>query len=287
MKNIELLKTFSEPQRLRIINLLQTSDLSVSELVEILSLSQSNVSHHLKILKNQGLIELVKDGSQKLYRNVLNPDLPESMTRIWTDLKSFVKDPPETLEDDRKLIHVLTKRENNDLGKTFNAWRKQQPDLVFTAEVALGGMPRSGLAVDIGCGTGDFFKVIENSFEKIIGVELSFNQLLMAKERISRNDQTVLLQSDATTIPIRNGAVNAVYFRMALRFINNPQDALSEAVRILTKYGKISIIDQLDSSNSLSHNFFKKFIKDYSNLQLIKYNTISSLFLCVLEKDRD
>ena len=284
MKTIELLKTFSEPQRLRIINLLQTSELSVSELVEILSLSQSNVSHHLKILKDQGLIEFVKSGSQKLYRNVSHPDLPENILKIWFELKSFVKDPPETSEDERRLLYVLTKRDDNDLDKTFIAWRKQQPDIVFTAEVALGGIPCSGTAVDIGCGTGDFFKVIEASFEKIIGIDLSRHHLEQALDKIIPPSGIHLIQSDAENIPLAENVVNSVYFRMALRFLNKPEIALNEALRILKGNGKISIIDQLDSSEKFSQSFFAAFAKKHKNVRLIKYNKISGLFLCVLQK---
>lgn len=284
MKNIEVLKTFSEPQRLRILNLLQASELSVSELVEILSLSQSNVSHHLKILKDQGLIEIIKNGTQKYYRNIPHPALSDSMLKIWEELKSFVKDPPETGEDDRRLLNVLTKRNDNDLDRTFNAWRKQQPDIVFTAEVALGAISCRGVALDIGCGTGDFFKIIENTFDRIIGMDISHQQLLQAREKISQHGQFSLVQSSATQVPFQDGSINSVYFRMALRFINDPGSALGEALRILTKRGKISIIDQVESSGLFSQAFFDTFIQAHPGVRLVKYNTISDLFLCVLEK---
>ena len=289
MKTIDLLKTFSEPQRLRILNLLQSSELSVSELVQVLSLSQSNVSHHLKILKDQGLVELVKNGNLKYYRSIKSPALPENMLKIWSELKNFMKDPAETGEDERKLIGILSKRNDSDLDKTFNAWRKQQPDLVFTADVALGGICRQGIAVDIGCGTGDFFKIIEHTFDRIIGIDISHGQLIMANEYASRLDGLALLQATAPQLPLQSNTVNSIYFRMALRFIQKPEDALHEAVRILKKKGNISIIDQVDSSDIFSHDFFSKFIKDSakiygSQIKIMKYNMISGLFLCVLNK---
>jgi ArsR family transcriptional regulator len=284
VKTIELLKTFSEPQRLRIINLLQASELSVSELVEILSLSQSNVSHHVKILKDQGLIDIIKNGSQKYYRNIISPTLPDNMLKIWNELKSFVKEPPETSEDERRLINILTKRNDNDLDKTFNAWRKQQPDIVFTAEVALGGISCPGIAVDIGCGTGDFFKMIDHSFDRIIGMDISPHQLQLAKEKKSRHGKLTLLQSNGANIPLQGNSVNAVYFRMALRFINDTEAALKEAFRILKTGGNISIIEQLDSSGKFSQEFFELFVKNHGNVETIKFKTISGLFLCVLRK---
>jgi len=51
-----LLKALSEEVRLKIINLLCQEELCISELTKRLSLSQSAVSHHIKILKQAGLI---------------------------------------------------------------------------------------------------------------------------------------------------------------------------------------------------------------------------------------
>jgi len=115
VKTIELLKTYSEPQRLRILNLLQNSELTVSELVEILSLSQSNVSHHLKILKDQGLIDFYKSGNQKLYKINLSPELPQNILKIWNEIKETVKEPEESTEDERQLLNILKRRKSPDL----------------------------------------------------------------------------------------------------------------------------------------------------------------------------
>jgi len=285
VQTIELLKTFSEPHRLRILNLLLTSELSVSELVEILTLSQSNVSHHLKILKNQGLIESYKSGAQKYYRNIEQPSIPSNLQKIWSELKTIIKELPESSEDERKLINAIAQRKNSDLDNTINLWRKQQPDILFTSEVALDGIPKThNLAVDIGSGMGDFFKVIERSFRKIICIEISQNQLKIARENIMNQEQVHLLQSDAHFLPLGDHVADSIYFRMALRFFKNPEMAIQEAIRILNISGKISIIDQIDSLNSFSEQFFKKLCLENSNLYLVKYNRRGGLFLCTLEK---
>jgi len=65
-----LLKTFkalADPTRLRIILLLLERDLCVCELTYILKMSQSRVSHQLRILRDAGLAEDKRDGKWMIY----------------------------------------------------------------------------------------------------------------------------------------------------------------------------------------------------------------------------
>lgn len=61
-QNVELLKVVAEENRLRILCILKEGELCVCKIIEFLELSQSLVSHHLKILKDAGLIEDDKQG---------------------------------------------------------------------------------------------------------------------------------------------------------------------------------------------------------------------------------
>ena len=58
----ELLKVVAEENRLRILCILKKGELCVCRIIEFLDLSQSLVSHHLKCLKDAGLIEDSKRG---------------------------------------------------------------------------------------------------------------------------------------------------------------------------------------------------------------------------------
>ena len=64
-----IFKALSDTTRLKIMWLLFTVDLkvSVSEIIDVLSESQCNVSKHLKILKNAGLIHEKKEGRWSFY----------------------------------------------------------------------------------------------------------------------------------------------------------------------------------------------------------------------------
>jgi DNA-binding transcriptional ArsR family regulator len=68
-----LLKALAEPERLRIVQVLRKGTRNVTELAEELQSELVNVSHHLLVLKNAGLVECRKQGRFVLY--TLSPGL--------------------------------------------------------------------------------------------------------------------------------------------------------------------------------------------------------------------
>ena len=62
-----VLKALGEINRLRIMRLLLTEQLGVSAIAHRLVISEYNVSKHLRILKEAGLLEMEKSGKQRLY----------------------------------------------------------------------------------------------------------------------------------------------------------------------------------------------------------------------------
>lgn len=64
---IAALKALGELNRLRIVRLLLKERLGVNLISERLEMSQYNVSKHLRILKEAGLVEMEKRGKQRLY----------------------------------------------------------------------------------------------------------------------------------------------------------------------------------------------------------------------------
>jgi len=60
-------KVMSDPMRLQILNNLQNGELSVMQIVEKTGASQPNVSKHLKILQNAGIVGRRREGNQAFY----------------------------------------------------------------------------------------------------------------------------------------------------------------------------------------------------------------------------
>src|SRR5208282_576810 len=65
---LKTLRVVADPNRLRILLLLRSEELSVAELQEILVMGQSTISTHLSQLKNAGLVEDRRTGKNSLYR---------------------------------------------------------------------------------------------------------------------------------------------------------------------------------------------------------------------------
>ena len=68
----ELLKAIAEPLRWRILQLLAVEELCVCHLVETLDVAQPLVSHHLRVLREVGLVESERHRYWTYYR--LRPD---------------------------------------------------------------------------------------------------------------------------------------------------------------------------------------------------------------------
>ncbi len=64
---IAALKALGEETRLRILRLVFKERLSVNEISERLKVSQYNVSKHLRVMREAGLLETKKRGKQRLY----------------------------------------------------------------------------------------------------------------------------------------------------------------------------------------------------------------------------
>ena len=65
-KCVQIFKAFGNDTRYRILYLLFEQALSVNEIVEAVGLTQSAVSHQLKILRQTGLVVSLRDGQRVL-----------------------------------------------------------------------------------------------------------------------------------------------------------------------------------------------------------------------------
>jgi len=75
---ISALKALGEETRIRILRILFEEQLSVSDISERLQISQYNISKHLRILREAGLLESQKHGKQRLY--TVSGQLKSSLT---------------------------------------------------------------------------------------------------------------------------------------------------------------------------------------------------------------
>lgn len=116
---IQIFKALSEDSRLRIVSLfLSGDDLCVCEVEEILNMTQSNVSRHLNVLKNSGILVSYRKAQWTYYQ--LNRTFISENKELWEYLKrrffaseSFYRDSKK-LEECRSsdLCGCKAKKEN-------------------------------------------------------------------------------------------------------------------------------------------------------------------------------
>ncbi len=70
----EMCKVFSNPTRLEILNFLRDKEVSVTELIEKTKLSQANISQHLSIMKQKGIVISNRKG-KNIYYKLTNPKI--------------------------------------------------------------------------------------------------------------------------------------------------------------------------------------------------------------------
>jgi DNA-binding transcriptional ArsR family regulator len=80
----------AEPRRREILDALAEQELPVNDLVQLLGVPQPQVSKHLRVLREVGVVEVRDQGRQRLYRlngPALKPihDWVSNYERLWSD----------------------------------------------------------------------------------------------------------------------------------------------------------------------------------------------------------
>ncbi len=86
----ELLKIIAEPNRLKILCALKNDELCVCEIWQDLDIPQNLASHHLKIMRDAGLLDSRKEGLKIIYS--LNKKGIKNLTNLLNNfLKPYAK----------------------------------------------------------------------------------------------------------------------------------------------------------------------------------------------------
>lgn len=105
----DVFNAIAEPQRREILDLLARGEHSVNDIAEALALRQPQVSKHLKVLKEVGLVSMRGAGQQRLYRlqaQGLRPiyDWVSAYERFWIErfdrLEAYLKELQTNKETD-------------------------------------------------------------------------------------------------------------------------------------------------------------------------------------------
>ncbi len=243
---VKILRVVADPNRLRILLLLRSEELSVAELQEILVMGQSTISTHLSQLKQAGLVEDRRTGKNSLYRLKIN----ETKNILEGLLAQANEEIPEAGTDQATMRRVVKKRQDKmrsffdsvagRLGKDYvpgKSWKG-------VAEALLRVMPPMVIA-DLGAGEGAFALLLAQRATKVIAVDTSAKMIEVGREQALRNSvkNVEYRLGDMEELPIEDAAVDLVFFSQSLHHALHPQRAVQEAWRILRPAGRIVILD--------------------------------------------
>jgi len=91
---IKVMKALSDPNRVKILKLLQQKTMCVCELQGAIKISQPSVSKHLKLLEEAGLVDYKKEGLWVNYYLADGKASPYAASLLG-NLKHWLEDDPE------------------------------------------------------------------------------------------------------------------------------------------------------------------------------------------------
>ena len=99
---VKVMKALSDPNRVKILKMLQHKTMCVCEMQAALGIAQPTVSKHLKILEEAGLVTFQKDGLWINYCLTDGKSSPYAATLLG-NLKHWIENDPEIHELVEKL----------------------------------------------------------------------------------------------------------------------------------------------------------------------------------------
>ncbi|MEQ8269039.1 MAG: metalloregulator ArsR/SmtB family transcription factor [Parvibaculum sp.] len=244
------LRAAGEPTRLRLLALLARSELTVTELTQILRQSQPRVSRHLKLLCEAGLLERFREGSWVFYRlsgagpvaelaDVLSGLIPQEDLVIARDLERL-----EAVRTARAEKAAAYFRANADEWDRIRSLYVPE-DKVEQAMLELGAGDRLELVADLGTGTGRMLELFAPNARSGLGIDLSQEMLALARAQLARPElqHCSVRQGDLYDLPIQDGTVDLVTLHMVLHYLDDPAASIDEAARVLKPGGRLLIAD--------------------------------------------
>jgi SAM-dependent methyltransferase len=247
-----LFRLLGDEARLRILRLLASERLNVTELTGIVGLAQSGVSRHLGMLKDAGLVSEQREGGFAFYH--LAPALREEgngFGPLWPLLRAHFDQTsrtPEGRADDARLEEVRRVRKENfeQHGGPDARTRQLVPGRSWAAWArALGQLLPPLRVADLGCGEG--YLTIEASrwASRVIAIDRSKAVLERARDLAARRRvrNVTWRRGEIERVPIGDRAVDVAILSQALHHAEDPARAVSEAARIVVPGGRVLVLD--------------------------------------------
>ncbi len=244
------LKAAGEATRLRILMLLSETELTVSDLTEILRQSQPRLSRHLRLLAEAGLIERFREGSWAFFRLGERGSAADIARALIARLDA---DDPIIARDRERLAavrHARAAAAQNYFRRHAAEWDRIRK--LHVADAAVEGAARAALAdkpirslLDLGTGTGRMLELFGPDIERGLGLDLSRDMLALARARLDRAGlkHCSVRHSDIYDLALPRDSFDVVIIHQVLHFLDDSARAIREAARVLRPGGRLLVVD--------------------------------------------
>ncbi|WHY88648.1 metalloregulator ArsR/SmtB family transcription factor [Neobacillus novalis] len=106
--NMTTLSALSEPNRMNIVELLRHGPLTVGEIADQLGLRQPQTSKHLKVLSDNGIVEVQAEANRRIYKL-----RPEPFQALDTWIQSFRRVMQERFDNLDDYLKELQNKEKS------------------------------------------------------------------------------------------------------------------------------------------------------------------------------
>jgi len=244
------LRAAGEPTRLRLLAILARSELTVTELTQILRQSQPRVSRHLKLMCEAGLLDRFREGSWVFYRRAH----VGQGAKLANLLSGLVPAGDPTIARDLERLEAVRAGRAERAAEFFRAnaeqWNRIRSLYVPEARVEetlldLGVRHRIGTLVDLGTGTGRILELVGPKAESGIGIDLSPEMLAFARAHLEQNgiEHCSVRQGDLYDLPLQDETADLVTLHQVLHYLDDPAAAVAEAARVLKPGRRLLIAD--------------------------------------------
>jgi ubiquinone/menaquinone biosynthesis C-methylase UbiE/DNA-binding transcriptional ArsR family regulator len=244
------LKTAAEATRLRILMLIAETELTVSDLTEILRQSQPRLSRHLRLLAEAGLVERFREGSWAFFRLGERGGAADIARALIARLDA---NDPVIAHDRERLAAVRSARAaaaQNYFRRHAAQWDRIRK--LHVADAAVEDAVRAALAdkpirslLDLGTGTGRMLELFANDIERGLGLDLSLDMLALARARLDRAGlkHCSVRHGDIYDLALPRDSFDVVIIHQVLHYLDDSARAIREAARLLRPGGRLLVVD--------------------------------------------
>ena len=244
------LKAAGEETRLRVLALLAEAELTVSDLTDILRQSQPRISRHLKLLAEAGLIERFREGTWAFFRLSEHGGGAELAHALLDKLNPA----DQTIARDRERLASVRQARAAAAQAYFRSHAAEWDRIrkLHVTDAAVEEAIRSALAdrpfrslLDLGTGTGRMLELFGHEITRGLGLDLSLDMLLLARDRLERAGlkHCSVRQGDIYDLPLADDSFDVVILHQVLHFLDDGARAIKEAARVLRPGGRLLVVD--------------------------------------------